>query len=199
MARHHLLGRIHQALQGGTYLTPTASVPTAQREALDEVRRLLDGPAADPDAARIRIQQLHASGRIDRVVKLSALGVVAAHPAVRDYAEAARLAGQQEIVALDAGGDGLPPRLASADRHRGVLAFLLGRYEVALTWFTSALERERSAENLCNVLSALLRLGDLEEARDLLSQVRCAFPAAVQVEVEETIERDEDLAALRAR
>lgn len=197
MARHHLLGRIHAALQGGTYLTPTSSVPAQQRAALEEIRGLLGRGDLDPEAVRIRVQQLHGSGRIDRVMKLSALGVVAAHPLVQDYAEAARLAGQQELVALEEGGPHQRSRLASADRHRGVLCFLMAQYETALTWFTSALERERTAENLCNVLSTLLRLGDLPSARSLLEQVRAAFPVELREQVDATIARDEDLARLR--
>ncbi len=197
MARHHLLGRIHAALHSGSYLTPTSTVPVEQAVALNEVGDLMARADFDPDAVRRRIHQLHASGRIDRVVKLSALGVLAAHPLVRDYAEASRLAGQQEIVALETGGPNQLAYLASADRHRGVLAFLMGRYDVALDWFTRALERERTAENLCNVLTSLLRLGDLDDAVQLLQRIRACFPTELCERVNTIIAADDDLVRLR--
>ena len=49
-----------------------------------------------------------------------------------------------------------------------MIAFLRGHDAVALDWFTRALERERSAENVGNVLAVLIRLGELQEARELV-------------------------------
>ena len=71
------------------------------------------------------------------------------------------------------------------------------RYEVALEWFTRALERERTAENLGNALSAMIRLGEQAEAEALLDRVRTWFPAHVSEALERRIETDDDLARLR--
>lgn len=198
MDYRHILGRIRSTVRRGTYLVPSATVPPAQREALAEVAAGIASGDVDPELLHRRIQQLHAAGRIDRVMKLSALGALAASPQVADYAEAARLAGQQELVALDEGGPHRDTYLASADRHRGVLAYLLGQYGVALEWFTRALERERTAENLGNVLSTLLRLGEHDEAEALLERVRTWFPHEIRDELEQRIGTDDDLARLRS-
>ncbi|MBX2803303.1 MAG: hypothetical protein KTR31_36825 [Myxococcales bacterium] len=198
MDYRRILDRIRTTVRSASYLVPSSSVPEAQREALAEVAASIADGETDPEQIRRKIHQLHAAGRIDRVMMLSALGVLAASPHVRDYAEAARLAGQQEFAALDLGGPSKEAYLASADRHRGVLAYLLGRYEVALDWFTRALERERTAENLGNVLSALIRLGEMAEADDLLDRVRTHFPEEVRDGLEARILEDEDLARLRA-
>jgi tetratricopeptide (TPR) repeat protein len=191
------LGRIRAAVRRGTYLVTTEGVPPSQREPLAEIAQAIAAPGCDPDAVRRRIQQLHASGRIDQVMKLSALGVLAASPHVGDYEEASRLAGQQELAALDQGGPYLDANLASAHRHRGVVAYLLGHYAVALDWFTRALERERSAENLGNVLGALVRLGEHDEARELLDRVRTSFPTDLRRAVDLRVREDEDLSPLR--
>jgi len=198
MSYRNILGRIRSTVAGNSYLTPTHGVPSSQREAMEEVVGLLSDPYVPVDSVRQRIQQLYGAGRLTRPMKLSALGVLAASPRVRDYAEAARLAGQQELVALEQGGPDREAYLASADRHRGVLAFLVGRHEVALGWFARALERERSPENLGNVLAALLKLGDREAADDLVEQVRQAFPPDMLQRVEEVIATDDDLRELRA-
>ncbi len=197
MDYRRILGRIRSTVRRGSYLVPAATVPAAQREALADVAAAIAEGVEDPEVLRRRIHQLHASGRIDRVMKLSALGVLAASPQVADYAEAARLAGQQELVALDEGGPHRDAYLASADRHRGVLAYLTGQYGVALEWFTRALERERTAENLGNVLSALIRLGEHDEAHELRERVSRWFPDEIREELEARIETDEDLARLR--
>lgn len=191
------LGRIRAAVRRGSYLVPSEGVPLEQREVMADIAREIASPACDPDAVRQRIQQLHAAGRIDRVMKLSALGVLAASPHVGDYEEASRLAGQQELVALEEGGPHTDLYVASAHRHRGVVAYLLGHYEVALDWFTRALERERSAENLGNVLGALVRLGEHEEARALLDQVRAGFPPPIREAIDLRVVQDEDLSPLR--
>lgn len=192
-----ILGRIRAVVRRGSYLVPTGHVPPTMRPALAEIGRAISATDVDPESVRTRIHQLQAAGRIDRVMALSALGVLAASPHVRDYAEASRLASQQELVALDEGGPWLSARLASADRHRGVLAWLLGHDTVALDWFTRALERERSAENVGNVLAVLLRLGELEEARDLAERMDRALPEPMRAELEERIANDDDLARLR--
>lgn len=191
------LARIRAAVRRGTYLVSSEGVPLEQREVLADIAREIASPGCDPDAVRQRIQQLHAAGRIDRVMKLSALGVLAASPHVGDYEDASRLAGQQELVALEEGGPHADVYVASAHRHRGVVAYLLGHYEVALDWFTRALEREHSAENLGNVLGALVRLGDDDEARAMLDQVRTVFPRAIRDAIDARIVEDDDLSQLR--
>lgn len=197
MDYRRILDRIRSTVRLGSYLVPTSSVPAEQREALSAIAADIADPNSDPDLVRRRIFQLYAAGRIDRVMKLSAMGVLAASPNVRDYAEAARLAGQQEMVALEEGGPHRDAYLASADRHRGVLAYLLGRYEVALDWFTRALERERTAENLGNVIATLIRLGEIDEARSLLERVCAYFPDEVRLALLARIEEDDDLTRLR--
>ena len=197
MSYEHILGRIRSTVAGNRYLMPTRGVPAGQQEAMAEVASLLNDPYVPADTVRRRIQQLHGSGRLDRPMKLSALGVLAASPRVRDYAEAARLAGQQELVALEEGGPHVDAYMASADRHRGVVAFLMGHPAVALDWFARALARHRSAENVGNVLAALVQLGDPDEARAILADVRDGWPEEVRAEVEALIDADDDLRALR--
>jgi hypothetical protein len=139
----------------------------------------------------------NAAGRIDRVMMLSALHVIACHPSVADWEEAARLVGEQELAALELGGPNLEANLASVDRHRGVLAFLRKHYAVALDYFARALERQRSAENFTNVLCTLIRLGEEDEARTLLRQARRAFPPHLAAEIDRNVESDPDLSLLR--
>lgn len=193
-----ILNRIRETVRQGPYLVPLGAAVGAQREALVPVVQAIADPESDPDEIRQRIHQLHAAGRIDRVMLLSALGVLAASPLVRDYSEAARLAGQQELVALDELDDGVRKRyLASADRHRGVLAYLLGHYDIALDWFAQALQREPTAENIGNVLSAMIRLGRIEEAIDVRTRVAQTYPTAVIEALDSRIAADDDLVRLR--
>ncbi len=193
-----LFARILKSVDTAAYQTPVTQVEGPQREVLAEVQALLQGPEFDAEQARAHVRKLHAEGRLDRVKVLSALHVIACHPSVADWPEAARLVGEQEYAALELGGPHLEGNLASVERHRGVLAFLRGHHAVALEYFTRSLERERSAENLGNVLATLLRLGDETEARDLLQQVRRGFPAGLVSELERSILRDPDLALLRS-
>lgn len=192
-----ILNRIRETVRQSPYLVPLGAAAGPQRDVLAPVVRAIADPDADPDEVRQRIHQLHAAGRIDRVMMLSALGVLAASPLVRDYAEAARLAGQQELVALDAEAELRARYLASADRHRGVLAYLLGCYEVALEWFAQALARESSAENLGNVMAAMIRLGRIDEALELQQRVEHTFPREVVAGLRKRVEHDDDLVRLR--
>lgn len=192
-----ILNRIRETVRQSPYLVPLSAAEGPQGAVLAPVVAAIANPESDPDEIRKRIHQLHAAGRIDRVMMLSALGVLAASPLVRDYTEAARLAGQQELVALDAAGELRARYLASADRHRGVLAYLLGHYETALDWFAQALQREPTAENLGNVLSAMIRLGRVEEAIDLRDRVVRTFPAEACEALERRIADDDDLIRLR--
>ena len=192
-----LLQRIYDAVDRQGYLTPSDHIDVRQRAAIDEIGRAIQDPAFSAAETRALIHRYHDQGRIDRVLMLSALHVVAAHPTVQDWNEAARLVGEQELAALELGGPNLEANLASVDRHRGVLAFLRGHLEVALDYFTRALERQRSAENLGNVLCVLLRIGETADAEDLYDQVRRSFPRALVQQLEDIVARDPDLAILR--
>lgn len=192
-----LLDRILKAVDAEAYLPLADAVDPAQRNAMAILQEVLQADTFDVDVARSLARRLHADGRIDQVMMFSALHVIAAHPKVRDYADAARMVAEQEHAALVAGGPNLEANLASVDRHRGVLAFVMGRYEVALDYFGRVFERQRSAGNLANVMSALIRLGDEDEARDLLDQVRRTFPIEIIVQLDGMIEVDPDLALLR--
>jgi len=77
------------------------------------------------------------------------------------------------------------------------VAFLRGHAVVALDYFSRALERERTAENLGNVLCAMLRLGQIDEAGDLLLQIRVCYPASTVRALNDMILHDADLALLR--
>jgi len=107
------------------------------------------------------------------------------------------MVGAQELAALDAGGPRLAADLASVERHRGVLAYLVGRHEIALDYFSRALERERSADNLANVLAALAALDALDSARELLASIRAAYPQTIVERLQSLIEADDDLRLLR--
>ena len=192
-----IYARIRKTVDTRAYFTPAVHVDPAQRQAMTDIQRAIQ--SADFEAVGVRqlIVDTHSSGRIDRVMMLSALHVVACHPQVADWEEAARLVGEQEFAALELGGPRLQDNLASVDRHRGVLAFLRGHYEVALDYFARALERQRSSENLQNILCTLVRLGDEQDARELLGRVRDAFPEELVHQLEPAILNAPDLALLR--
>lgn len=192
-----LFSRILDSVDTEAYFHPTSTVSESQRAAVAAIQEATRDASVTPDAVRSLIDRLHDRGHIDAVVRLSALHVLACHPRVADYEEAARLVGEQEFVALQLGGTNLQRNLASVDRHRGVLAFIQGHHEVALDYFARALERERTAENVGNVLCTLCAMGELEEAESLLAQVRSHFPQALVEELDDSIQRDPDLAPLR--
>ncbi len=192
-----LFGRILETVDAQAYFMPSLHVDQGGRDVLQQVEAAMRAPDFDPDRVRALIHTRYDQGRLDRVLKLSALHVVACHPRVADWEEAARLAGEQELAALEEGGPNLQANLASVDRHRGVLAFMRGHYEVALEYFTRALERQRSAENLSNILCTLLRLGEEDEAWSLLKQVRSSFPPPLVRQLDQNVLSDPDLALLR--
>lgn len=119
-----LVARVLLAVDATAYQSPAGHVEPGQRAAMREIEAAIQVREFDPARARALAHRLHAAGRIDRVHYLSALHVIAAHPAVADYAEAARLCGEQEVAALELGGPGLDANMASVDRHRGVLAYV---------------------------------------------------------------------------
>lgn len=196
MSVQSILERVLSAVDRDAYLTPVVQVDGRFREALSQIAAALADPATSPDACRALAYALHHEGRLDSVHLYSALHVIAASPRVKDYAEAARWAAEQENAALKAGGASLDANLASVDRHRGVLAFLQGHYEVSLDYFARALERQRSAENVGNLLCALVRLGELDEARDLLDHLRRVLPSSFAHELDDRLHDDPDLRPL---
>ncbi|MEM6931583.1 MAG: hypothetical protein AAF602_31925, partial [Myxococcota bacterium] len=126
-----LLDRILDAVDQQAYFTPTAHRKASKGErALPGLAGMLAQPGFDPDEVRAYIEGEFDAGHINRVLKLSALHLVACHPSVAEWEEAARLAGEQELAALELGGPDLDENLASVDRHRGVLRFLRGHYDV---------------------------------------------------------------------
>jgi tetratricopeptide (TPR) repeat protein len=192
-----LIDRITDTVDRLAYFTPSDHIDPAQRSVLAAVERQMATPGFDPDEVRAFVRDEETAGRLDRVHALSALHVIACHPAVAEWEEAARLAGEQELAALETGGPRLEANLASVDRHRGVLSFLRGHYDMALDHFARALERHRTPENLTNVLATLLRLGEEREALGLLNQARRSFPPAFVAEVERSVAADPDLALIR--
>ncbi len=192
-----LFARILDTVDAEAYRTPAGHVDARQRTAMLEVERAIQSADFDPTHTRSLIDRLHHEGHIDAVLRFSALHVVACHPRVRDWEEAARMVGAQEHAALELGGPNLQNNLASVDRHRGVLAFLQGHLEVALDYFARALERQLTAENMGNILATLLRLGDEGEARGLLRRARGGLSKSFVGELQALIDSDPDLALLR--
>ncbi len=193
MGRLDLIGRVKKVVERRSYLLPVDRVDPAIRAPVAEIAAMLRSSDAERWQIDARIDAFRVSRELDDATAWSMRGIVAAHPRFQDYQDALRFAALQELAALAAGGDALRGRLASVDRHRGVVAFLMDQPDVALHQFTLALERERSAENLANVLCALVRIGDLESARELVADVRRAFPADVRAGVEWALANDTDL------
>ena len=194
-----IYARILQTVDEDAYLTPSSHVDPRHRVAMALIESSIRAPDQSVEATRELIHTLHDRGRIDRVMMLSALHVVAASPQVRDYVEAARLAGEQELAVLDLGGDNLQANMASVERHRGVLAFIRGQHEVALDYFARALERQRTAENLGNILCSLLALGEIEQARELYQHSIDALGEPLAGQLSDIVSTDPDLALLRAQ
>lgn len=196
MGRLELIGRVKKVVESRSYLLPVERVDPAIRAQVAEIAAMLRSSDVERWQIDARIDAMRVSRELDDATAWSLRGIVAAHPRFQDHLDALRFAALQEMAALAAGGDALRARLASVDRHRGVVAFLMDQPEVALHQFTLALERERSAENLANVLCALVRLGDLESARELVADVRRAFPADVRAGVEWALANDSDLSGI---
>ncbi|MGB0638984.1 MAG: hypothetical protein ACPGTU_06615 [Myxococcota bacterium] len=190
-----ILGQVDQQ----AYLPLADVVDTAQQPTMIEIQQLIQNPMVDTTAVEDHIRQAHHAGRIDKVHMLSALHVLAASPKCKDYDMAAKYAAEQEMAAMALGGPRLADNLASVDRHRGVLAFFQGQYGIALDYFSRAFERQHTAGNLANVLAALIRVGDIEEAKDLLAQVRSALNPNLISSLNEMIEQDPDLSLLQTQ
>lgn len=197
MNYEELVHRILHRVDEQAYHAEHGDLDDGQLAPINTALRALQDPTQGPDVARQLAQRFSAEGRIDPVNTWSLLHVIAASPQVADFAEASRLVAEQEVAALEQGGPRLQKNLASVERHRGVLAFKLGRFDVALDYFSRAFERQHIPGNLANVLCTLLRLGDVAEARDLRDQVFGAFPAPFTAELKRLIQLDPDLALLR--
>lgn len=198
MAYRSILDRIFEVVDQQAYLTPVHRIQGPEAQALAVFKAALAEPDFDAEGVRRLVDRLHEEGRLRATTRFSALHIIAAHPRVGNLSEAARLVGEQELAALDESGPSLNADLASVDRHRGVLAFMKGHYDVALDYFSRALDRERSAENLCNILCCLLRLKELKEASSLWTQIQSSYPEDLVDELGRIIEQDPDLALLRS-
>ncbi len=193
-----LLDRILDTVDREAYLTPADQAEPRYQAALDECLGMLSDERIPVGRIRSLAESHHASGRLDDFHFHSLLHVVAAHPRVQDFDEAARQIAMQEMAAYNSGGADLQHKLASIDRHRGVLAFMRGQYAVSLDYLTRALERQRSVENLGNVLCALIRLGELDEASGIVRQARTNFPESFVRQLNRRIDSDPDLLHLRS-
>ncbi len=199
MNYHALLDRILSQVDADAYLVDEENVVDPdQAPALREIKVALGQSPMDTHAVIALAHALHNEGRIDKVNLLSALHVIHASPHISDYNKAARLVAEQEQAALELGGPRLQSNLASVERHRGVLAFVQERYDVALDYFSRAFERQHTAGNLANVLATLIRIGDLSEARDLSNQVCRTLHPDLVTRLQQMIATDPDLALLRA-
>jgi tetratricopeptide (TPR) repeat protein len=196
-----ILERILNTVDREAYRFTSVHLPQPDAAAQKAVHDALANPSIPVKSVRLLVDEMAAKGEIDPVARLSLLFVIAAHPRIKDYAEAGRLLGEREIAVwslVDARDDvDLERLLAAVDRHRGGLAFLMGRYAHALDHFARALERERAFNNLQNVLATLLRLGEEDDARSLLGQIRQSYPAPVVEHLDLVIQQDPDLALLR--
>ncbi len=192
-----LFERIMSQVDQQAYLPLADAVDPAQQGAMEEIEHSMRSPTESADATEALINTLHQTNQIDSVHRLSALHVLAASPKVGNHDLAAQYATEQEMAAMDLGGPRLQANLASVDRHRGVLAYLKGHYEVALDYFSRAFERQHTAGNLSNVLATLIRLGDVAEARTLVAQIRQGLAPELVHELNGIIDQDPDLALLR--
>ena len=192
-----LFERIMSQVDQQAYLPLADVVDPEQQSAMSEIEHSIRSANASPDVTKALINQLYQQNRIDNVHRLSALHVLAASPKVGDHNLAAQYATEQEMAAMDLGGPRLQANLASVDRHRGVLAYLKGQYEVALDYFSRAFERQHTAGNLSNVLATLIRLGDVDAARELTDQVRQTLTHGLVHDLNGIIDQDPDLALLR--
>ncbi len=188
-----ILGQVDQA----AYMALADVVDPEQRGAMMEIEGQIRDPSIAAHTTESLIKRFHQDGLIDRVHMLSALHVLAASPKVGAFDLAAKYVAEQEMAAMALGGPRLTANLASVDRHRGVLAFMQGHFAVALDYFSRAFERQHTAGNLSNVLAALIRLGDIQEAKGLLVQIRGAFTSELNADLNTMIQQDPDLALLR--
>ncbi len=193
-----ILGRVLKGVQSKAFVTPSEGIRDArEREIVGSVLARMEAPGFDVEGVRAEIEALGERALITPRRRAILLQTVAAHPAVGELEECARLIGEEEYLVLQEGGPELPRRLAVVHHHRAVLAYLLGRYEVALDLETRSVEVAPWSDSLANILAILLRLGEEPRARDLLAQMRASFPAAMVARVIDYIRQDPDLELLR--
>lgn len=193
-----ILGRVLRGVQSKAFVTPSEGIrDPREREIVGSVLERMAAPGFDADAVRAEIAALAERSLIDERRCAILLQTVAAHPSVGDLEECARLVGQEEYLVLKAGGPEMARRMAVVHHHRAVVAYLLGRYEVALDLETRSVEVAPWSDSLANILAILLRLGEEPRARALLEQMRTSFPAAMVAKVIDYIRQDPDLELLR--
>ena len=107
-----LFQRILKTVDSAAYFTPSDHIDPQHREGVAAVQRALSQPF-DADDVRLLVERLYAKGQLDDVLRLSSLHIVAAHPQVAEWEEAARLVGEQEFAALEKGGPNLQRNLAT--------------------------------------------------------------------------------------
>ena len=123
---------VEGAFGRGSYLIPLDRQDPALRGPIAEVACMLLSPDVQRSQIDARIDAMRVSRVLDDACAWSLRGLVAAHPRFGDYCDALRCAALQELAALSAGGQSLRTRLASVERLRGVVAFLMDRPGVAL-------------------------------------------------------------------
>ena len=193
-----LLGRVLGSIEGEAFVMPAGGIEDAEeRQLVEGILGRLAPVGFDVEAVRADVRRLADQGRISRRREAILLLTIAGHPAVGDLREMARQIGVEEFETLSEGGPRLERRLAVVLHHRGVLAWMLGRYEVALDLESRSAEMAPSSDSLANILAILLRLGEEERARDLLERMRPGFPRPIVEQVDDLIQRDPDLALLR--
>jgi|GEM_PF-1099576 len=193
-----LLDRVLAAVDRKAFVTPIAGIDDPDEVALLEpIFASLGAEQPDIGALRTRVRALADDGLLTARRAVILLQTLAAHPASEDLAEMARLIGEEEHLVLTEGGPRQAARLAVVDHHRGVHAFLLGRYEHALELETRSAAARPWGDSLANILIILLRLDQEPRARTMLAQIRRRFPLDLVRQVERYIKQDPDLALLR--
>ena len=94
-----LFSRVLAEVDEEAYFTPMRRVSAEERFALEPIRAALESGDFIVEDVRAQARSLFDARRIDRVKYLSCLHMIAAHPRVADWGEAARLAGEQELAA----------------------------------------------------------------------------------------------------
>lgn len=193
-----LLDRVLAAVDHKAFVTPMAGIDDPVEVALLEpVFAGLGDESPDIEGLRTLVRGLADAGRITQRRACILLQTIAAHPACEDLRELARLIGEEEHLVLEEGGPRQTARLAVVDHHRGVHAFLMGRYEYALELETRSASARPWGDSLANILIILLRLDQEARAADMLASIRRRFPLDLVRQVEGYIRQDPDLALLR--
>lgn len=203
-----LMDMVLRQVRGHSHLMPVDDLAREERPIAKEVLQLLAPPHGaalagwrlDPERtaeARNRIAALRQDGRISESLAERLLCAIAGHPEVSDYDAVEAHAAKVELLAADARGDERSRRLAAAQRHRGIAACRTDRLDEGLELFQKAFALWPSAQNMSNILGALLMNDQLDEARALLRQLEGEHPEEAARLHEEHIAVDPDLIQLR--